>query len=216
MIETGIQFGDIHSYYDLNLVLSAVEISPATPKTTYIDIPGGDGSIDITEAHGEVRYYDRECKFTFTALPGGAFGWEETKTAVNNTLNGKVFKITLDKDKEYYYHGRCVIDGYTENKKLRQIVVKATVKPWKFKQSETVITATFDGEKVIFLPNSRKTVCPVIECTGEKTVLKCDNLTAELGEGTHKILDFQLKEGITAVSVSGAGTIKFTYQEGDL
>lgn len=216
MIETGVQFGDIHSYYDLNLVLSAVEISPAIPKTNYIDIPGGDGSIDITEAHGEVRYYDRECTFTFTALPSGAFGWEETKTAANNALNGKVFKITLDKDDGYYYHGRCAIVGYTEEKKHRQIIVKATVKPWKFKQDETVITETVDGSKVVYLSNSRKTVCPIIEVTGDKLFLQCGILSAELGEGTYKILDFQLKEGITAVSLSGEGTIKFTYQEGDL
>ena len=69
MIETGILFGNIHSFYDLNLILSAVDIEPAKPKTTYVDVPGGDGSLDLTEALGEVKYYDRTHKFTLTMNP---------------------------------------------------------------------------------------------------------------------------------------------------
>lgn len=217
MIEKGIYFGDIHSFYDLNLILSAVDIPAAAPKTKYIEIPDRDGSIDITEMNGEVKYSDRECKFTFTALPMGSEKWEEVKTAVCNALNGKVFNITLEKDADYYYSGRCSIDSYAVNKKIRQIVVKATVKPWKFKQNPTIIEVALDSTpKTIMLPNSRKTVCPVIECTNDNTVIVCGDMTVTLGAGTHKILDFQLTEEKTAVTVSGAGTIKFSYQEADL
>ncbi len=217
MIETGMYFGEIHSFYDLNLILSSVDIPAAVPKTNYIEIPGGDGSIDLTEVHGEVKYSDRDCKFTFTAPPMGASAWEELKTTVNNALNGKVFKITLEKDPEFYYFGRCSIDGYSENKKIRQIVVKAKVKPWKLRQSQTVIEKALNATwQTILLPNSRKTVCPVIECTDENTKIAFNGVTYTLEAGTHKILDLQLKEGATAVSVHGNGTIKFTYQEGDL
>ena len=65
----GIQFNDIHSYYDLNLILSVVNIPPAQPKTNYVDLPGGEGSLDLTEALGEVKYNDRDCTFTFTMNP---------------------------------------------------------------------------------------------------------------------------------------------------
>ena len=56
MISKGISFDNIHSFYDLNLILSGVEITPAKPKTNYVDIVGGDGSIDMTEAHGDVKF----------------------------------------------------------------------------------------------------------------------------------------------------------------
>ena len=55
----GIKFDDIHSFYDLNLVLSQVDIPPATAKTSFVDIPGADGSVDMTEALGSVKYKDR-------------------------------------------------------------------------------------------------------------------------------------------------------------
>ena len=86
MIDRGISFGNIHSYYDLNLILSKAEIPPAEPKENYIDLPGGNGSLDLTEVHGEVKFKDREgCKFTFTMNPSSDLSdaaYEEKKTEV--------------------------------------------------------------------------------------------------------------------------------------
>lgn len=141
----GVNFGNIHSYRNLNLILSEVSIPPATPKTTYIDVPGADGSLDQTEALGEVKYKERDCEFLFSVLPTDDF--EEKKTEVSNLLNGQVFKITLDKDPDYYYQGRCTVDKYKSDKMLRQITVKAKVHPYKFKQSITTQSWTITTTK---------------------------------------------------------------------
>ena len=101
MIETGVSFGDIHSFYDLNLILSLPDISPAIPKTNFVDLAGADGSLDLSEAHGEVKYQDRTHKFTFTMNPADDLSeaaWEAKKTEVSNRLNGRACRITLDKD----------------------------------------------------------------------------------------------------------------------
>ena len=246
MIETGVYFGETHSYYDLNLILSAVDIPPvapktsrcparrpagfplfwcagppaippAAPKTNFVDVPGADGTVDLTEAHGEVKYSDRECSFTFTMLPTDSSTWEEKKTEVSNLLNGRVFKITLDKDDEFYYLGRCQVSGYEVDRKIRQIVVMATVKPYKFKQDVTVMKyALTNTPKSVSLINGRKTVSPSIECTNDDTVIVFGDATFNLSAGTHKVLDIQLKEGNNAVTVSGTGSVTFTYQEGEL
>lgn len=335
----GIWFNDIHSYADLNLILSAVNIPPAVPKTTYIDIPGADGSADLTEVHGEVKYKDRECSFTFTVFPYENF--EEKKTYISNLLNGKRCKIRLDKDAEYYWLGRCKVNEYASDRSLNKIVVAATVAPYKYKVDETFVAVHFceknlfvnditkytkprdyfvcpvvlewgktytasvkltgtnmtnivvaiapHGDiyaelkegmlslikiggsyyaKTIFtvdqtwtspklaiytteesvasifenyqiqleagdvvttfeaytssadpvevtLTNGRKTVAPTIICTGETTVTVNDSEYV-LGEGTHKILDIQLHEGDTAVTLAGTGSVAIIYQEGDL
>lgn len=217
MIETGIFFGETHSYFDLNLILSAVDIPPAKPKTTFVDVPGADGSVDLTEAHGEVKYSDRECSFIFTMLPTDSSTWEEKKTEVSNLLNGRAFKITLDKDDEYYYNGRCEVKDFDVDKKIRQIVVAAKVKPYKFKQDVTVAkVALTETPKTVVLMNSRKTVSPSIECTNDDTVIVFGDATFNLSAGTHKVLDIQLKEGNNTLTVSGTGSVTFTYQEGDL
>lgn len=220
MIETGIYFGNIHSFYDLDLILSAVEISPARPKTKYIDIPGGDGSLDLTEAHGEVKYEDRAHRFTLTMNPAGDLSesaFEAKKTEISNRLNGLACKITLDKDPDYYWLGRCVVDSYKSQKRLRQFVIVATVRPYKYKQAETV--ATFDlstaGESVS-IQNGRKSVCPVISCSNNNTKVVFNGNIFTLNAGSHKILNIRFTEGENQVTISGTGQVTFTYQEGDL
>lgn len=333
----GIYFDSIHSYENLNLVLSGISIPPAAVKTTFVDIPGADGSIDLTEALGEVRYKDRECAFTFTVFPYEDF--EEKKKQISNLLNGKRCKIKLDKDPGYYWIGRCSVKDYASNKNLHQITVGAKVLPYKWKANKTVITAHFcsknlfdgtmrtvafttggriitgnsgyigfwlpiqpgetytvsrgavasnrfsvaftteepvtnlltynridnaeglsitvtapldckylvcylsnQGDSVtdthyqvevgdtateyeaytpstdpvnVTLTNGRKSVVPTIICTGEVTIT-LDGSEYELNEGTHKVLDIQLLEGETAMTLTGSGSVCFVYQEGDL
>lgn len=143
----GIWFGNIHSFDDLNLVLSKVEIPPATAKTIFVDIPGGDGSADLTEALGEVRFEDRECEFTFTVFPTDDF--EKKKRQISNLLNGKRFKIKVDKDPGYYWDGRCTINEYASDKNIHQIVVGANVAPYKLKNSKTSVFVPFCGKNLL-------------------------------------------------------------------
>lgn len=217
MIETGIYFGDIHSYYGLNLILSSVDISPASPKTNYIDIRGADGLLDLTEAHGEIRYKNRDCTFTFTINPSETLNFEEKKTQVANALNGKHFRITLDKDSDYYYSGRCTVNSYKQDKNLKQIVISATVEPYKYKQKPTVIAYKLDAEaRQYILVNDRKSVVPTIT-TIKPTTIEFNGNVFELGIGTHRILEICLVEGENVLSIaSDGGTITFTYQEGEL
>ena len=217
MIGKGISFGDTHSYYDLNLILSEVKIPPATPKTSYVDVPGADGSIDLTEAHGEVKYSDRECTFIFTMHPLDSSTWEEKQTEVSNLLNGRVFKITLDKDDEFYYEGRCTVKEFASNKRIKQITVAAKVKPYKYKQNETRVTAALSSTpKTLNILNGRKSVSPSIECSNDNTSIAVGGATFKLNAGTHKILDIRFVEGINQVTVSGSGTVIFCYQEAEL
>lgn len=222
MIDTGINFDNIHSYYDLNLILSKVEIPPAVPKEEYIDLAGGNGSLDLTEVHGEVKYKDREgCKFIFTMNPANDLSdsaFEEKKTEVSNALNGRLFeKITLDKDPDFYYQGRCKVDQYFSDKRIRQIVVTAKVKPYKLKQNKTVsIVSLKSTAQTVNIENSRKTVVPKITCTANNTKIIFGSVEQVLNAGTHEILDFQLKEGDNIFTVSGSGTLTFEYQEGVL
>lgn len=220
MIETGISFGDTHSFYDLDLILSAVDISPAKPKTTYVDIPGADGSIDLTEAHGDVRFSDRTHKFTLTMNPMGDLSesaWEAKKTALCNALNGRACRITLDKDPDYYWIGRLTVDSFKSSKRVRQFAISARVKPYKFKQTETVVTFNLtEAEKTVLLQNSRKPVVPVITCTDDNTVIVFKGNTFNFGKGSHKALDIRFTEGNNEVTISGTGQVTFAYQEGDL
>lgn len=213
----GIYFDDVHSYHDLNLILAPFVPTPAEPKENYIEIAGGDGSLDLTEGLGEVKYKDRTFDFTFSVNPSDTKTFDEKVTQVSNALNGKKCKITLDRDPNYYWEGRCKVDKYAQNKALKQISIKATVRPYKLKQNETVASFSLTtSETQITLKNGRKSVVPEITCTNNNTKVVFGNSTETLSAGTHKLLGIYLKEGNNILKVSGSGTITFKYQESEL
>ena len=213
----GVYFNNIHSYNDLNLILEPFTPAPASPQTNFLKVPGRDGSLDLTEAHGEVKYDSRVFQFKFTIDPADGMTFDEKVSQVSNALNGRQFKITLDRDPDYYWFGRCVVDKYAQNKNLGQITVKATVNPYKLKQSATVVPIALTSEEMaISLENGRMAAVPVIECTNDNTTITFANSTIKLNAGTHKVLNIRFVEGFNDLTVKGTGTITFTWQEGEL
>lgn len=213
----GVYFGEIHSYHDLNLILAPFTPTPAEPQTNLLKVPGRDGHLDLTEANGEVKYNSREFLFTFTVAPGDDLTFDERASKVANALNGLRCKITLDRDQDYYWSGRCVVNKYTQDKNIGKIVVKATVDPYKLKQSATVAAIELSSEEQeVSLENGRMTVVPIIECTDDGTTVVFDGSTHTLNAGTSKILDIRFMEGSNVLKLSGSGTITFRWQEGAL
>lgn len=209
----GISFDDIHSYYDLNLVLSKVEIPPARAKSNFVDIPGGNGSVDLTEALGEVKYKDRECTFTFTAFPEDDF--EEKKQEISNLINGKRCKIVVDKDPDYYWQGRCFVNKYKSDRLAHTIVVQATVSPYKLYHDLTEVIVRAGASVAEKLVNARKTAIPTITNDAEATIV-FGEYTITLAPGTHRDPNIALVEGVNIVHVTSGAEVQFVWQEGDL
>ena len=84
----GVQFGDYHSWRDLGLILGSKEIESPEAKTMFVNIPGADGSLDLTEYFGEINYDNRQLSFDFsTIIPQKDF--LKQFSIIQNLLNGK-------------------------------------------------------------------------------------------------------------------------------
>lgn len=214
----GTTFGEIHSNSDLGLIQQSVEVSPAKPRTEYVDIPGANGSIDFTETFG-LHYEDREIKWTFALYPGA--DWSAKRTEVSNAINGKHMNIILDEDSDYYYEGRVVVDSYKRDKMLHQITVKARVFPFKRENEETVETRDdlTPNYKQMHLECGEERVAPVIEIS-EETILTLGETSITLSAGTHEASGLILEPGdnLLRVKTTGAetGEITITYRKGEL
>lgn len=193
------------------MFLSGVVKGYPAAKTKYVDKARGDGTYDVTEAFGGVKYGDRTLSFTFTAI--GA--WNRAKEAIINDIHGKKMKLTLDEDENYYYTGRCNVDENRSDRNLNIIAITAVCEPYKYKQQPTVHTEKVAGIKDIILTNDRREVIPVIECNSDM-ILTFDGNTYGLKKGRQKILDVRLVQGYNRVRISGNGTVTFFYQEGAL
>lgn len=215
----GTDFGGVHSFIDLHLIQQKVDVQPAEPKLNLIDIPGADGSKDLsTQPAGRVTFSDRLLTWTFALYPGEV--WADKHRQVSGALNGKYCRITLDSDPDYYYLGRLVVKSYNVDRQLRQITIEATCRPYMLRQQETVVRVTnlSTTYRTLDLVNDRKPAIPTIVVTAE-TTLRWQGNTITLAAGTHKILDIELQEGINkleARTTTGTGGITLTYQEGAL
>jgi phage-related protein len=205
----------IDTYGDWGLILNNKEIPLPTPKTELVEIEGGDGTIDLSEATGdEVKYKDRINTYTFTLLDK-FMDLPSKISQIANRIHGKRFKIFHYDDPDYYYIGRLSINDYKIDKATGSFVLEATCNPYKYKMNKTYVEKTVDGTETITLHNERKRVVPKIT-TDSTMQLFLDDKNISMSEGTFEYVNLYLNEGETTVTVKGNGTIKFEYQEASL
>ena len=214
---TGITFGELHSYRDLNLILSEKEVGAPPVKENKLEIEGADGSIDLTEVFGRPTYGDVTLKFAFsTIVPRSDFLIQYS--TVKNALHGKKLRIVLDDDPGFYYVGRCFVSAFTNERGIGRISIDCDCEPYKYKLTKTVVTRTVDGTDNIVLTNGRKRAVPEITIatnTSLNIVYQTVNVW-DLGSGSYTLPDLELAHGDNVVTVTGTGTITFAWQEGDL
>lgn len=208
----GVRFGNYHSYDDFDLILTQKKISTPSPKTETINIPGGDGVLDLTDFFGEVKYNNRELSFEFsTMVPQAEF--MDLFSRVQNALHGQKMNIILDDDSEWQYTGRITVSEWKAEKAIGKLTIDCDCEPYKIKHGDTVIFQTVDGtEKTVILPNGTKTVVPMIDITGNVNLTYGINFWA-LSEGKYELPAVRLVNGDNIILLSGTGTATFTYKE---
>lgn len=213
-----LQFDNIRTFDDWDIYLSSYKIGDAEPKEVYVDLPSGDGSIDLTEAlTGEVSYGDRFFEAVLTFGPPRS-GWIEKLNEIRSFLNGRTRKLVEPIDTDHYYIGRFKTDFESEGV-LGLLTLTGTLKPYKYKNSLTVrnITLPASGTSNLTLKNSRKRVIPTIT-TDKQITIKFNNQTRTINAGEHRLTSLVLVEGENKIHFTGTtGTkIDIEYQEGAL
>ena len=213
MIVNGV---DLSMTYRL-IMSDGYTLSPPEPKTYEIDIPGGDGVIDLTEAlSGDVVYNRRQMKFTFyilNVLDHRTF--EDVKTAVSNFLHGKAYDFQLSFDPEYTYHGRFTVTGYNHQKfpsgYLGAIEISIDADPYKTKGSQTYQVNGFGGQLFRFL-SGRKPVHPTVECEQPITVYFKGNQYS-VPAGTYRLNDVLFENGYNDLYINSFRVYSLTWAE---
>jgi len=208
----GVKFGNYHSYDDFKLILSQKKIGTPSPKTETIDIPGGDGVLDLTDFFGEVKYNNRDLSFDFsTIVPQAEF--MDLFSRVQNALHGQKMQIILDEDAEWFYTGRITVSEWRTDKSVGKLTIDCDCEPFKSRLGDTVIFQMVDGtEATVILPNGTKPVVPIIDITGNINLTFGTNFWA-LSEGRYELPAVRLLNGDNIIIVSGTGTATFTYRE---
>lgn len=201
-----ITFGTLNSYDDLSLILSSKVIGSPSPKINVIEVPDSDKVLDFTEFSGEIHYSRRQLKFTFTSIDPEMVD----DATIKNALHGRKINVTLSDVPGYYFTGRVSVGDWQIEKKIAKIEITVDCEPWKYKNTETVITAV-NGTAA--LTNARKPVIPKITTSGAITITWAGG-SASLSAGTDLIVpELVIPEGSTTVTITGTATVSFKYRE---
>lgn len=210
----GIRFGNYHSYDDFSLILGHKEIGTPSPKTETIEIPGGDGVLDLTEFFSEVKYNNRQLVFEFsTIIPKDEF--LNLFTRIQNAIHGQRMQIVLDDDADWYYMGRISVSPWKAEKNIGKLTIECDCDPYKLEKNVTKFSQNVTSSATITLTNSRKRVVPTITTNAEMTIA-FGNYRGTFSAGTFVIPELELHEGNNTVTVTGTGNITFQYRKGAL
>ena len=215
----GITFGTYHTWEDWGLYLSGpASISLPAVRTSYADIPGRDGQLDLSTAlDGEVHYEPREFSAPLMCLASPE-EWPELYSNILNAIHGQQLDIVLDEDPNWYYTGRVAVESPSYDGVWR-FDITGSLYPYKLKSAETTVTASLtEADTESSLSCDRRPAVPAITTTAE-TALTWGADSYTVSAGTRQLPGIRLTQGthtLKARTTSGTGEITITYQEGSL
>lgn len=210
-----IRFGTKWAHADYGLIVAPYAIPMPEPQTNFVEIPGRDGALDLSEAFGSVRYADRVIELTLYARAP----FDTLVSAFAADMHGRRMNVIFDRDPTYYYDARFIIEDVERHWGYCELSLKCRAKPYKREQFETAITVLPAGTATVTLTNTRMPVVPSITVSAEMALaFKIDgkNYSVTLPTGTHTVPSLVLMEGDTRIDITGTGRVTFTYRKGAL
>lgn len=162
--------GSKNTWDDWHLVPSSRPVVPPPAiKTKTLDIPGGDGIIDLTESLTGYPVYDnRSASFEFIVVndfyePVATHKeWYSIYSDIMDYLHGQRMQMLLDDDDEYYYEGRFAVNSWNSGSKYSAITITASLSPYKYARRLTTdsdwVWDTFNFETGIIFSSVLKDI----------------------------------------------------------
>lgn len=221
----GVKFDDKHTS-TYGIVLSGKTIDPPEPKTESVDIPGADGSIDMTEFLGSVKYKNRKIRLYFSVVNKLNAELLETYSAILADLHGKRFEsIILDDDPGYKYSGRVTGVTLSSSDSVPRISIEADCEPYKQSVNLNVVAFTAgsaNGDVTVNFGSKKVTARIHIDCSSlsevPEWIVHIDNAqyaTYDVSDidipikGSHSIFITPHYSSSTVVIVSAPATISY-------
>lgn len=165
---------------------------PALKKKT-IDIPGGNGVLDVSELlTGYPVYENRQGSFEFM-VQNGHDEWFRRYSDIMDYLHGKSLRAVLEDDPDYFYEGRYTVNEWKSDKNFSLITIDYDVSPYKKSIQSTTdewVWNTFDFQHDLALTRSFKNLIVTEEWAEHQFIDDimgrapvCPTFTVETGTG---------------------------------
>lgn len=215
------------------LKLKQINISMPKAKTMTIDIPGADGTLDISEVlTSDIKFDNRNIELVFDIV-NDYYNFPSISSKISNYIHGKKLKLVFDTDKGFYYFGRFEVDHNKSDFRIGEIIIKGDVEPYKcekyssleewiwddFNFTSSIIRdykdLTVNGLLELIIPGRRKKIVPTFTTDSLMSVI-FNNVTYQLPTGSTQVLDIELVDGDNLLTFTGNGIVSVDYRGGSL
>lgn len=236
--------GQINTWDNWHLIPTSRPVfNPPTIKSIFIDIPGSDGILDLTESlNGFVTYNNREGQFEFIVANDYRRSWATGYSEFMNWLQGRRIRVVLDDDRSFFYEGRLWINEWRSNNDgtWSNVVINYNVGPYKsdiissiddwlwdpFNFETGIIWKLKDlpikGQVTVNIHNRSRRVIPtyhVKSSSGTKDwtfAMNGNNISQSVSTADIKDPLLQLEPGLNVLTVTGDGTLSIEFRGGSL
>jgi len=171
----------VYNSLDFMLILTNVEIEDAQARRYTVDVPGRDGTLDLSEALGGVYFANREITLEFACINYTTQRFIDISSRLRNALNGRMCRLTISSDIAHFWRGRCQVDStrgslehtaitVTMNAEPHKYSVIGSYEPWQWSPF-SFIDGTTVTQKDVVLNNQTKTVTLPVDPARGKPVL---------------------------------------------
>lgn len=169
------------------------------PKAYTVDIPGGSGSIDLTEAlTGDVSYDTYTMTLVFKTDDAGDV--PSLRRRLISALHGRRLPFSLGFDPGYTYTGRFSVSVVPLGMAGAKVTMSVTTDPYKSKGTQAYrLNAT--GGRMYRFENGRRPVHPTIEC-GQPCYVTWAGEETLVPAGTYVLRDVVFHEGLNELYVN--------------
>ena len=204
-------------------------VQPPVPKTFYRDVPGADGSLDLSTATAGRVVYERRLITLNFGCGYPVNDWPAIFSEILRKFHGKIGKLIFDDDPQYYYIGRMTVSDYNRACMLGTFTVTVEADPYKYELTagdedwlwdpldleEGVImeygNIEVSGEYAMIIDGTEKWIIPEITVSADMTVA-FEGKQYSLKAGTNKVYDIVIKEGENMLTFHGTGTVSVKYR----
>ena len=134
-----VTFGTKNTWDDWHIIPTTRPIFKPPPlKEKILEIPGGDGIIDLSESlTGYPVYGNREGSMEFVVMNG--YGeWFERYSDIMDYLHGQRMTVVLEDDIGYSYSGRFKVNDWKSSANYSSIVIDYSVEPYKWSRFSSI------------------------------------------------------------------------------
>lgn len=212
-----------HTYTDWGLYITNTDcIGKPEQYTKYIEVPGRNGLLDLSEAiSGRQVYTKREIKIKLSGAKNKTT-WNDAISTIRNKINGKICQFVFDDDTTHYWRGRVEVKDFSSVLNLGTLTIDVpAADPYKYSTTATTVgPTTISGSGNVTIQKGDMWTCPdivVADKTSTNFTVTYGGVEYALTVGTNRIPSIMVGgDSNVTLAFTGSAKVSIVYRSGSL